>query len=87
MSRREIAMKSIAIAAALTCVLASLPAKADVVMDWNAKADAIGAEKQLMNSANSRAQAMLHVAMFEAINAIVDLGADSSATTGSDPVV
>jgi hypothetical protein len=70
MSRREIAMKSIAIAAVLTCALASLPAKADVVMDWNAKADAIGAEKQLMNSANSRAQAMLHVAMFEAINAI-----------------
>src|SRR3954465_7243135 len=63
-------MKSIAIAAALTCALASLPAKADVVMDWNAKADAIGVEKQLVNSANSRAQAMLHVAMFEAINAI-----------------
>lgn len=63
-------MKSIAIAAALTCVLASLPARADVIMDWNAKADAIGAEKQLVNSANSRAQAMLHVAMFEAINAI-----------------
>jgi hypothetical protein len=39
-------------------------------MDWNAKADAIGAEKQLVNSANSRAQAMLHVAMFEAVNAI-----------------
>jgi hypothetical protein len=63
-------MKSIAIAAVLTCALASLPAKADVVMDWNAKADAIGVEKQLVNSANSRAQAMLHVAMFEAINAI-----------------
>ena len=63
-------MKSIAIAAALTCALASLPAKADVVMDWNAKADAIGVEKQLVNSANSRAQAMLHVAMFEAVNAI-----------------
>lgn len=63
-------MKSIAIVAALTCVLASLPARADVIMDWNAKADAIGAEKQLANSANSRAQAMLHVAMFEAVNAI-----------------
>src|SRR3954447_16547303 len=63
-------MKSIAIAAALTCALASLPAKADVIMDWNAKADAIGIEKQLVNSANSRAQAMLHVAMFEAVNAI-----------------
>jgi hypothetical protein len=63
-------MKSIAIAAALTFALASLPARADVIMDWNAKADAIGAEKQLLNSANTRNQAMLHVAMFEAVNAI-----------------
>lgn len=63
-------MKSITIAAALTFALASLPAKADVIMDWNAKADAIGAEKQLLNSANTRNQAMLHVAMFEAVNAI-----------------
>src|SRR5690349_108487 len=63
-------MKSIAIAAALTFSLASVPANADVIMDWNAKADAIGAEKQLANSTNSRAQAMLHVAVFEAVNAI-----------------
>jgi PAP2 superfamily len=63
-------MKSIAIAAALTCALASLPAKADVVMDWNAKADAIAIEKQIANAPNARGQAMLHVAMFEAVNAI-----------------
>src|SRR5436190_6401589 len=56
--------------ALLTVVPLSSPAKADVVMDWNAKADAIGIEKQLANSANSRAQAMLHVAVFEAVNAI-----------------
>ncbi len=48
----------------------AVPARADVIMDWNAKADAIGIEKQLVNSANSRGQAMLHVAMFEAVNAI-----------------
>jgi hypothetical protein len=39
-------------------------------MDWNAKADAIGIEKQLPNAPNARGQAMLHVAMFEAVNAI-----------------
>lgn len=63
-------MKSFVIAAALAFALPAIPAKADVIMDWNAKADAIGAQKQLVNSANSRAQAMLHVAMFEAVNAI-----------------
>jgi hypothetical protein len=56
--------------ALLTCALLSIPAKADVIMDWNAKADAIGIEKQLLNTANARGQAMLHVAVFEAVNAI-----------------
>lgn len=46
------------------------PARADVIMDWNAKADAIAIEKQLLNVANSRGQAMMHVAIFEAVNAI-----------------
>jgi len=50
--------------------LMTIPARCDVIMDWNAKADAIGVEKQLLNAANSRGQAMLHVAMFEAVNAI-----------------
>lgn len=63
-------MKSFVFAAALAFALPAIPAQADVIMDWNAKADAIGIEKQLVNSANSRAQAMLHVAMFEAVNAI-----------------
>src|SRR4030095_1580176 len=62
-------MKSFILASVLTVAL-PIPAKADVIMDWNAKADAIGSEKQLANSANSRAQAMLHVAVFEAVNAI-----------------
>jgi hypothetical protein len=63
-------MKPFIVAAALTLALPAIPANADVIMDWNAKADAIGIEKQLVNSANSRNQAMLHVAMFEAVNAI-----------------
>ena len=45
-------------------------ARCDVIMDWNTKADAIGIEKQLPNVPNARGQAMLHVAMFEAVNAI-----------------
>jgi hypothetical protein len=58
------------IAPVLTVALLTMTARADVVMDWNAKADAIGIEKQLVNSANARGQAMLHVAVFEAVNAI-----------------
>ena len=45
-------------------------ARCDVIMDWNAKADAIGIEKQLANVPNARGLAMLHIAMFEAVNAI-----------------
>jgi hypothetical protein len=45
-------------------------ARCDVIMDWNAKADGIGAEKQLANVPNGRGQAMMHIAMFEAVNAI-----------------
>jgi hypothetical protein len=50
--------------------LLATPARADVIMDWNAKADAIAIEKQIPNAPNARGQAMLHVAMFEAVNAI-----------------
>jgi hypothetical protein len=63
-------MKSFILAAILTVALPAIPAKSDVIMDWNAKADAIGIEKQTINSANARGQTMLHVAMFEAVNAI-----------------
>jgi hypothetical protein len=63
---------NLAIWIASTCisVLLTGPASSDVIMDWNAKAEAIGVEKQLVNVPNARGQAMLHVAMFEAVNAI-----------------
>ncbi len=63
---------NLAIWIASTCVsvLLTSPASSDVIMDWNAKAEAIGVEKQLVNVPNARGQAMLHVAMFEAVNAI-----------------
>jgi hypothetical protein len=50
--------------------LSATAARADVIMDWNAKADALAVEKQLLNAPNARGQAMLHIAMFEALNAI-----------------
>ena len=43
-------------------------AHADVIMDWNAKGDEIAAEKQFL--LQTRVMSMLHVAMFEAVNAI-----------------
>ena len=43
---------------------------ADVIMDWNARADAVAAEKRLPPPVQGRALALMHVSMFEAINAI-----------------
>jgi hypothetical protein len=43
---------------------------ADVVTDWGARGVAIGAEKQLPNARYTRNLAMMHVAMFEAVNAV-----------------
>ncbi|WP_454615962.1 vanadium-dependent haloperoxidase [Bradyrhizobium cenepequi] len=45
-------------------------ARADVIMDWNAKADAVAVEKQILPAGQSRALSMMHVAMFEAVNAV-----------------
>ncbi|MHC2625386.1 hypothetical protein ACVIW2_007418 [Bradyrhizobium huanghuaihaiense] len=54
-----------------TLITASAPlARADMIMDWNAKADAIAAEKQIPPAPHSRALSLMHVAMFEAVNAI-----------------
>jgi hypothetical protein len=46
------------------------PARADAISDWNAKAEAIQIEKQIPPAASAREMAILHVAMFEAVNAI-----------------
>src|SRR4249919_1223757 len=46
-------------ASACLFILLTSPASSDVIMDWNAKADAIGVEKQLVNVPNARGQAML----------------------------
>jgi hypothetical protein len=57
------------LAAVLLSALAST-AWADVIMDWNTRADAIAAEKRLFPPLHGRVLAMMHVAMFEAVNAI-----------------
>jgi hypothetical protein len=56
-------------ALALLSVLTST-ARADVIMDWNARADAIAADKRLIPPIQGRALAIMHVAMFEAVNSI-----------------
>ena len=61
---------AVRVCGALAVVLFATAARSDVIMDWNAKADALAVEKQLLNASNARGQAMLHIAMFEAVNAI-----------------
>jgi hypothetical protein len=56
--------------ATLATVFVPAATRADVVMDWNTKADEIAAAKQLSPLNYSRGLTMLHVAMFEAVNAI-----------------
>jgi len=55
----------------LTLLMAlAAPASADTVMDWNGRADVIAADKRLPPPVQARALALMHVSMFEAINAI-----------------
>ena len=58
------------LATAFIGTLLTTPAPADVIMDWNAKADAIAANRQITPVPHGRGLAMLHVAMFEAVNAV-----------------
>jgi hypothetical protein len=46
------------------------PAHADAIFDWNAKAEAITTEKRSSTLSRAQSLAILHVAMFEAINAL-----------------
>src|SRR5262245_55643248 len=55
---------------ALALLVLPATARADVISDWNAKAEAIAVEKRLLSPPNAREMAILHVAMFEAVNAI-----------------
>ena len=56
--------------AILLSAASGLAARADVIMDWNARADAISTEKRMAPPPTARLMALVHVAMFEALNAI-----------------
>jgi hypothetical protein len=58
------------LATVIAAAIVAAPAHADVIMDWTAHSDAIVAEKQIRPTAHARTQTLLHLAMFEAVNAI-----------------
>jgi hypothetical protein len=58
------------LASAVAAAFVPAPTRADVIVDWNAKSDEIAAQKQERPLKHSRGTTMLHVAMFEAVNAI-----------------
>ncbi|MGY3619877.1 vanadium-dependent haloperoxidase [Bradyrhizobium sp. USDA 10063] len=76
-------ISQILLASAVIAALAEA-ARADVIMDWNAKADAIAVEKQILPAGQSRALSMMHVAMFEAVNAIEHKYAPYKLTLSAD---
>ena len=63
-------MHATLLASAFAAFLLVTQARADVVTEWNARAEAIGIEKQILPAFNARQMAMLQVAVFEAVNAI-----------------
>ena len=58
------------LASAFVAVLIAAHARADVVTEWNARAETIAVEKQILAAFNARQMAILQVAVFEAVNAI-----------------
>jgi hypothetical protein len=64
-----ITVRRLALGLVLSIGLAAT-SQADVIMEWNARADAIAADKKLFSPVYGRALALMHVAMFEAVNAI-----------------
>jgi hypothetical protein len=65
----KLALATLSAAALVSWVLAA-PAHADAISDWNAKAEAITTEKRSSTLSRAQSLAILHVAMFEAINAL-----------------
>ena len=51
------------------CILAA-PARADVIVDWNVKADALATEQRQIPINHARMLSLMHVAMYEAVNSI-----------------
>jgi hypothetical protein len=75
------------LASAFAAVLIATPARADVVTEWNARAEAIAIEKQTLAAFNARQMAVLQVAVFEAVNAIERRYAPYKLTLTAEPSV
>ena len=58
------------LASALALWALVVPASADAVSDWVAKADAVATEQRELPRSRARTLAIVNVAMFEAINAV-----------------
>jgi len=63
-------LPALSLAFAFAAPLLTNSARADMVTDWNARAEAIGVEKQTTPAYNARQMAIMQVAVFEAVNAI-----------------
>ena len=79
-SVRSLTMLSVIFATTL-----SVPARADVITEWNAAADAVALAKNTPPPLHGRGQAILHVAMFEAVNAIERRYAPYRLTLAAEP--
>ena len=62
------ALRTLCLAAIV--VLTTFGAHANVIVEWNARAEAIAVKKKMLPPPNARGMAMLHIAMFEAVNAV-----------------
>jgi VCPO second helical-bundle domain len=66
-------------------VVTGMPARADVIVDWNVKADELAVEQRTPPVNHARWLAILHVAMFEAVNAVQPKYTAYKLTLKSDP--
>ena len=62
--------KACSVFVALAFSVLAAPAGADVISDWNARADAIAAERRVTALPHAHNMALLQVAVFEAVNAV-----------------
>jgi len=62
--------RTLLLAGVVAATLVPASTRADAIIEWNVKSDEIAAQKQTLPFNHSRGTAMLHVAMFEAVNAV-----------------
>ncbi len=70
MLRGQVSLHSVLLCTTVALSLAALPARADIITDWNQTAMTTLLRAQLPSGAPTRALAIMHAAMFEAVNSI-----------------